>query len=436
MNRSIYTLLNLRKDEENKETVLRNIKSNIYFSGANLWILVCAIFIASIGLNVNSTAVIIGAMLISPLMGPIVASGFALAIFDFALLRTSLKNLLVATITSLAVSFIYFSVSPFKEAQSELLARTSPNIYDILIAFFGGLVGVIAATRVEKGNPIPGVAIATALMPPLCTAGYGLATGHFEYFLGAFFLYCINCVFICIATYGIVKLLKYPAKQQIDIRHTKQVKYSIYALVLLMVTPGIYFAFRLYQEQKFTSNVNKFISRSLTAQGRTVIYKRTDYQSSPKTIEVAFLSHHFTEQEKTVLNNELKDFGISNTRLIIRQDSVNSLDFLKNDILNEMQTVSGAQDKQTQQLQLLQAELGKYQFDNEQLLKEGSAAFPELTGISVGLHRFVGSKDSSYAIPVAVYTTKKSFTSEASNAFKKWISSRLNADSVMIFRED
>ncbi|RYG40540.1 MAG: DUF389 domain-containing protein, partial [Chitinophagaceae bacterium] len=185
----ILDFINLSKGEDDKNVVLKDVQSNISFRGANLWILACAIVIASVGLNVNSTAVIIGAMLISPLMGPIIGAGFALGIFDFVLLKKSLKNLLIATIVSLTVSTIYFYISPFKETQSELLARTSPNIYDILIAFFGGLVGVIAITRKQKGNPIPGVAIATALMPPLCTAGYGLAIGNFRYFGGAIYLY-------------------------------------------------------------------------------------------------------------------------------------------------------------------------------------------------------------------------------------------------------
>ena len=190
----IITFFDLSNGEEIKEKVLEQVKSNISFRGSNLWILACAIVIASVGLNVNSTAVIIGAMLISPLMGPIVGSGFALGTFDFDLLKKALKNLLIATIASLFVSTVYFYVSPFKDVQSELLARTSPNIYDILIAFFGGLVGVIAVTRVEKGNPIPGVAIATALMPPLCTAGYGLAMGNWPFFFGALYLFFINSI--------------------------------------------------------------------------------------------------------------------------------------------------------------------------------------------------------------------------------------------------
>lgn len=188
-------ILNLHIGEEDKNKVLENVKSNISFTGSNLWILACAIMVASVGLNVNSTAVIIGAMLISPLMGPIVGAGFAMGTLDFSLLKKSLVNLLIATVASLLVATIYFTLSPFKDAQSELLARTSPNIYDVLIAFFGGLVGVIAITRVEKGNPIPGVAIATALMPPLCTAGFGLATGHWNFFLVLCF-YTVSTVFL------------------------------------------------------------------------------------------------------------------------------------------------------------------------------------------------------------------------------------------------
>src|SRR5690606_24805199 len=184
-----YNFIDLHNGEEKKHKVLENVFNNISFRGSNLWILACAIIIASVGLNVNSTTVIIGAMLISPLMGPIVGAGFALGTYDFALLRQSIKNLLIATGVSLIVSAVHFYSSPFKDVQSELLARTAPNIYDVLIAFFGGLVGVIAITRVEKGSPIPGVAIATALMPPLCTAGYGLATFNFSYFAGAFYLY-------------------------------------------------------------------------------------------------------------------------------------------------------------------------------------------------------------------------------------------------------
>ncbi|TAF66121.1 MAG: TIGR00341 family protein, partial [Flavobacterium sp.] len=250
MNR-LQKFLDLHTGEENKQKVLENVKANISFRGASVWILACAIVVASVGLNVNSTAVIIGAMLISPLMGPIVGAGFSLGIYDFELLKKAAKNLVIATLVSLLVSTIYFILSPFKETQSELLARTSPNIYDILIAFFGGLVGVIAITRVEKGNPIPGVAIATALMPPLCTAGYGLAIGNWKYFFGALFLYTINCVFICISTFVIVKYLKYPEANHINPKYRKQIKYTITIITVLLIMPSVYFAYLLAQEKKY-----------------------------------------------------------------------------------------------------------------------------------------------------------------------------------------
>ncbi|GAA6772189.1 hypothetical protein AAGS39_29410 [Flavobacterium sp. CGRL2] len=251
-------LLNLHEGEDDRAKTLEAVKKNITFKGANLWILACAIIVASVGLNVNSTAVIIGAMLISPLMGPIVGAGFALGIYDFSLLKKSLNNLLTATAVSLAVSALYFYMSPFKDVQSELLARTAPNIYDILIAFFGGLVGVIAVTRSEKGNPIPGVAIATALMPPLCTAGYGLATGQWKFFLGAFYLYSINCVFIGIATFLIIKYLNYPPVKQIDETHQKRVRYIIAFLITVMLVPSSYLAYSLYREQQFKKKCGSF----------------------------------------------------------------------------------------------------------------------------------------------------------------------------------
>ncbi|SMP91435.1 MULTISPECIES: DUF389 domain-containing protein [Sphingobacterium] len=240
MSNKLWDFINLHNGEEDKQKVLENVTANISFRGSNLWILACAILIASVGLNVNSTAVIIGAMLISPLMGPILGAGFALGTYNFLLLRKSIKNLLIATVVSLLVSAFYFYISPFKDVQSELLARTSPNIYDVLIAFFGGLVGVIAITRVEKGNPIPGVAIATALMPPLCTAGYGLATFNFSYFFGAFYLYTINCFFICIATFLVIKYLKYPASATIEPKNEKRIRYGITTLMMIMIIPSFY----------------------------------------------------------------------------------------------------------------------------------------------------------------------------------------------------
>jgi len=198
---------NLHEDKEDESTIIESIRKNVDFRGANLWALIFAIFIASIGLNVNSTAVIIGAMLISPLMGPIMGIGLGIGINDFQLVKKGLKNLLIATVISIITSTLYFWITPLHEAQSELLARTSPSLWDVFVAFIGGLAGIVAGTRKEKSNVIPGVAIATALMPPLCTAGFGLAIGNLYYFFGAIYLYFINSLFICISTFLINSVL-------------------------------------------------------------------------------------------------------------------------------------------------------------------------------------------------------------------------------------
>lgn len=203
-------------DREGEAQTVENICSGINFKGSNLWVLIFAIFIASLGLNVNSTAVIIGAMLISPLMGPIMGIGLGLGINDFELIKKAFRNLAIATVFGILTSTFYFLISPLNEARSELLARTTPTIYDVLIAFFGGMAGIVASSTRLKGNVIPGVAIATALMPPLCTAGFGLASGNFSYFFGAFYLYVINSVFIAFATTLGVKLMHFSKKSFVD----------------------------------------------------------------------------------------------------------------------------------------------------------------------------------------------------------------------------
>lgn len=433
MLRFLYTLFSLHADEDDKELTLQRVRNNISFSGANFWILACAILIASVGLNVNSTAVIIGAMLISPLMGPIVASGFALGTYDFELLKKALKNLAIATIASLLVSAIYFYISPFKDVHSELLARTSPNIFDIFIAFFGGLVGVIAVTRVEKGNPIPGVAIATALMPPLCTAGYGLGTGQFQFFFGAFFLYCINCVFICLATYSIIKYLKYPPKQQVDELHRKQIRYGITALIVVMVLPSIYFAYVLYQKQQYLQGVNDFINHEFVENGNTVVYRKTDMTTEPRTLELAFLSRRFTQPEIERLNAKLSNYKVTHTRLIIKQDSIDNIQMLRSSILNEIENKENTLDINAARIKLLENEIEKNTFDNEQLFREANAIFPQLMSFSLANHVF-SDKDSVQVVPVLLYSAPSDLSRADANRLKEWLKHRLKTDSLIIVR--
>ncbi|UEG50233.1 DUF389 domain-containing protein [Ferruginibacter lapsinanis] len=435
MSTLLNTLFNLHNGEDDKQKTLESVKSNITFTGANLWILACAILVASVGLNVNSTAVIIGAMLISPLMGPIVASGFALGMYDFDLLKRSLRNLFIATLAGLLVSSIYFFISPFKEVQSEILARTSPNIYDILIAFFGGLVGVIAVTRVEKGNPIPGVAIATALMPPLCTAGYGLATGNFKFFFGAIFLYGINCVFICIATYSIVKFLKYPAKEEVDKKHQKQVRYGISFVVILMLLPSIYFAYKLFVEQQYQQSVNNFIEREFIDKGNTIVYKKTNYNSRPKTIELAFLSKRFTKEEIDSLNTKLYAMSIPTTKLLIRQDSADRIQLLRNNILNEIKNKDIIVDEKDKKIQALENEITKNTFDGKQILQETKIIFPTIQSLSISNNTFYYSNDSTNNSTIFIYQAQNELTNDDKTKFENWLKKRLSLEKIELIKK-
>ncbi|MBW8362668.1 MAG: DUF389 domain-containing protein [Kaistella sp.] len=431
MSNFLYHLFNLQKGEDNKQKTLENVKINISFSGANLWILACAIIIASVGLNVNSTAVIIGAMLISPLMGPIVGAGFALGMFDFPLLKRSLKNLLIATVAGLLVSTLYFFLSPFKEAQSEILARISPNIYDVMIAFFGGLVGVIAITRVEKGNPIPGVAIATALMPPLCTAGFGLATGNFRFFFGAMFLYTINCVFIGIATFIIVKYLKYPAVKFVNRREENKIQNIIYLITLLILLPSIYFAVSLYREQTFKQLTEKFIDEEFLKKGNTLIYKKSNYNTNPKKIELAFLHRTYTAGEIREVNSKLAPFGLTNTQLIIKQNAAGSLQELRNDILNEVGKNGISAAAQEEKITNLELQVAANNFDTRQIFVEAAAFMPQVKAMGISNHKTV-STDTVVIGTSVIVDIENRLSDTDRDRLLRWLKARLNTKDIFL----
>ena len=423
--------INLNKGEDDKYTVLENVRSNISFRGANLWILACAIVIASIGLNVNSAAVIIGAMLISPLMGPIIGAGFGLGVFDFDLLKRSLKNLLVATLVGLIVSAIYFYISPFKETQPELLSRTSPNIYDILIAFAGGIVGAIAITRVEKGNPIPGVAIATALMPPLCTAGYGLAVGSMRYFFGAIYLYSINCVFICISTFFIVTFLKYPKKKQLDERTEKRVKYIITSLITILILPSIYFAYQLFEQKNYQHQIDVFIESEFSSKGVAILYKKTKFNENPKKLELGFLSKKFSDSQIKAFNAKLKDYQIPNTKLTVIQDTTD----LKTDILNEIKFNKSVLSEKDVSILKLKKQIEADKYDNKNLLNEIRILFPEVQNIAVSNHVFNENTDSTAVVPVLIYQSKTPLKEENIQKLTFWLEKRLAKIEIELYRQ-
>lgn len=420
-----FNFINLHSGEEQKDKVLENVTANISFRGSNLWILACAIIIASVGLNVNSTAVIIGAMLISPLMGPIVGAGFALGTYNFPLLKKSIKNLLIATFVSLLVSALYFYISPFKDVQSELLSRTSPNIYDVLIAFFGGLVGVIAITRVEKGNPIPGVAIATALMPPLCTAGFGIATFTLSYFMGAFYLYTINCFFICIATFLVVKYLKYPSSI-VDTKYEKRIKYSISLLIVIMIVPSSYLAYNLFNEKKFNKTAELFLQKEFEKQGYTLIYKKLNYNENPKLIDVAFLNKKFTPAEIESFNKMLPDNGLANTKIHFRQNDSD----LKSEILTEINKNNTNLSEKDISIADLRLELNQYKISDSTLGKEIEILYPQISNISYGKITKNPDTDSASLQFLMIYTGNNI----NENQLKNWLEKRLNEKNVQVLQ--
>ena len=430
MNGSIIDFISLQKGEEDKLKVLDEVKENISFRNANLWILICAILIASIGLNVNSTAVIIGAMLISPLMGPIVGAGFALATYDFVLLRRAGKNLLIATIVSLFVAALFFFTSPFKESQSELLARTSPNIYDVLIAFLGGLVGVIALTRASKGNPIPGVAIATALMPPLCTAGYGIAIGNLHYFLGAFYLYFINCFFIFFATYFITKYLKYPAVSDINQKHEKLIHRLITALIIIIVVPSLLLAYKLYDQKQFDQRANEFIEKEFTQNGFTVLVRNFKYNRKPKEIEVAFLSGKISENERVRIEGRLKEYRIENTQLVIMQDSND----IKSQILKELKIEKKAELQKDIEIDNLKKQLNYYQLTSDNFSNEIKILFPEIIDYSIGRLTANSADQNSNLIMLYKLSDKSKPIDNAK--LGKWLQQKFNSEEVTIINRD
>ena len=324
----------LRQEKEDEEETIESLKKGVEFRGTNLWVLIFAIFLASLGLNTNSTAVIIGAMLISPLMGPIMGFGLGLGIADFELVKRSLRNYLTATLFSVVTATIYFLISPISEAQSELLARTSPTIYDVLIAFFGGLAGIVAGSTKSKGNVIPGVAIATALMPPLCTAGFGLATGNLSYFLGAFYLYFINTVFISLSTYIVVRVLKYPHKEFLDKKRAMVVRRYMMIIVTCTIIPSLYLTYRVLRTTVFEEQVKSFVNKELDFPNTQVLSRTVAVDTAGrKALNVVLLGDEVPDMMIEAARARMTNYGLGGIGLNVQQGFGSDVD------INELKSV-------------------------------------------------------------------------------------------------
>ncbi|MDE5988123.1 MAG: TIGR00341 family protein [Duncaniella sp.] len=307
------------------------IREGVSFKGTNMLILILAIFIASLGLNTNSTAVIIGAMLISPLMGPIIGIGLGVGVQDFELLKRAMRNLVMAAMFSVLTSTIYFIISPVSEGHSELLARTSPTIYDVLIGFFGGGAGIVAIGSKSKGNVIPGVAIATALMPPLCTAGYGLATLQLNYFLGAFYLFLINSIFIGLATFIGVKLMHYHPVVSLNPERSRRVRRIVYTVAILTLLPSLYLTYNMLRQSRFSANADRFIAQQFNFPSTQVLSKSAEISHGEKSITVTLIGKVLpADSLQLAMASQLKNYGLEGAKLNIIQGDSPDLSELRN----------------------------------------------------------------------------------------------------------
>ncbi|GAB4024599.1 TIGR00341 family protein [Spirosoma koreense] len=331
----------LEEDKADEAAIIQSISRGIEFRGINLWTLIFAIFIASIGLNINSTAVIIGAMLISPLMGPIMGIGLGIGINDLTMIQRSLKNLSIAVFISLLTSTLYFFISPLHLAQSEILARTSPTVWDAFIAFFGGLAGIVAGSRRDKvTNVIPGVAIATALMPPLCTAGFGLSIGNLYYFAGAFYLFLINSVCISLATLLIVRFLGYQQKEYPSVGVERRVRTTIWVAVLIVVVPSSYLGYQIVRKTIFEQSAKRFVTAECNFQYRQVINYSARYNRKQPILELSLVGEPLPKDSINLLRAKMPAYGLAEANLLIKQgnfkDAEIDVDALKTTVTDQV----------------------------------------------------------------------------------------------------
>lgn len=427
--------LSITSELESFEFINDEIKKGIIFRGTNLWILIFAIFVASVGLNMNSTAVIIGAMLISPLMGPINGIGYSIATYNFPLLRESLRNFGYAVGISLITSTLYFILTPISTAHSELLARTSPTIYDVLIALFGGFAGIVAISSKNKGNVIPGVAIATALMPPLCTAGYGLATFQFKFFYGAFYLFTINSVFIAIASMLISRILKFPIRNIIEVAKKKKINQILYFIISLVFIPSIYFGYQLIQNEKFIENADKYISNVSNFEGNFLLKSQVD--ASKKSIVLVYAGKNLTEIQKELITEKSTNFNLNQPKITIEQglafediDTKNTETAkLRNELFNITNLLS------TNQLQL--DSIAKIPYTGHYLLNELRKFYPQIKTCSYAQTlQFTDTTNTPNNTKLIVISTdNRAIPNADRKKIEEFIKTRLKEEKVKVIYE-
>ena len=438
--------LDLTGDAAYEGQTLENVRAGIKFEGANLWILMLAILICSIGLNVNSTAVIIGAMLISPLMGPILGVGCGAAISDTDLLLTSAKNLGIATAASIAVSAVYFAVSPLEDAQSELLARTAPTLFDVLIATFGGFVGIIALSRRNASNAIPGVAIATALMPPICTAGYALATQEWRYLAGSLYLYFINLTFIAFSTFLLVRLMRFKQYKFVDQRAESRTKQWIYIVVGLVALPSFYTAYSTVKDSVLQSRVERFISEEFALDNTQVVGRRVRGFQDERgpAVTVMLLGETMSDTQVEARRQKLRDYALDGFDLNVVQAGNLNDDALNAEPAEVQQLDFAALYRQTDQqlaaerseLRSARLALSAFVIDSAslaQLREESAALFPGISDVSFGRLNAIGT-DSTRPRYIVRVASREPLDEEAKARFGEWVEKRQKIEGVSVIQ--
>lgn len=423
----------LNGEKEDAETVIEKIDSGVEFKGTNLWILVFAVFIASLGLNVNSTAVVIGAMLVSPLMGPIFGLGMGMAINDLALLRKAVYNYVFAIVVGLTTSTIYFALSPLHEASSEILARTSPNIYDVLIALFGGFAGILAVSSRKKANVIPGVAIATALMPPLCTAGYGIANLNFAYFSGAIYLFVINTVFIALATLVTARFLKFPYKHLRDERAEVIANRIVWGVVILTLLPSIYFGYDIVQQNRFQQRANRFIEREAIFPNDYLLKKTIDAKTHE--IKLTYGGEFITDDKIEQLRSKLGAYDLGTASLEIKNGFAYGKDGEESEQEKQLSNALASQEREISALKEKLARADSEKALGKQIYDELRVQYPAIT--SVIIQRVTENNAEIQTLEwLAVVTSSSKLPAADQKKIEDWLVVRVSAEKLRVYFDE
>lgn len=431
--------LHLGRDNIDRAQTINSLRESIAFSGVNLWILVIAIFMASLGLNVNSTAVIIGAMLISPLMGPIMGIGLGLGTLDLQMVRTSFRNWVAAFLISLITSWLYFLVTPYRVAGNELLARTYPTVYDVLIAFAGGLAGILAgSSRLRQSNVIPGVAIATALMPPICTAGYSLANARWTDLAGALYLFLINSVFISLATYLVVRGLKFPLRTYVDAGKQKKWRSITSTIAILVIAPSIYLTYNLVKNYVVAEKAEKYLEGEITSADRYVLNRKIVSEGGKSVLKVAVLGRPIDSTDYAALQAKLSDYGLPNLKLELTQGFQDtSRQSLLFDRLSQLELSNSKAI--TQAFSELDTLVKRYSAvavsdsTQAQLATESKILLPTLSRFFIAKEAFFRLDSARFDTLVHVYASfQKMPTNAEEQRYLQWLKARLRKQSITL----